>query len=80
LNLNLGNFGGSTLLSISCGEMCLLVSRCVGDRCGMVANDEHRDRSRRVDAEDRGWSSTGWILGGQMIKRSGDTVYGLHRA
>jgi hypothetical protein len=26
LNLNLGNFGGSTLLSVLHGEMCLLVS------------------------------------------------------
>jgi hypothetical protein len=24
--LNTGNFGGSTLLFVSCGEMCLLVS------------------------------------------------------
>jgi hypothetical protein len=26
LNLNLGNFGGSTLLSISCGETHLFIS------------------------------------------------------
>jgi hypothetical protein len=26
LNLNPGNFGGSTLLCVSCGETCLLVS------------------------------------------------------
>jgi hypothetical protein len=33
----------------------LLVSWCVGGRCGMTCSDEDRDRSRRPDAKDRGW-------------------------
>jgi hypothetical protein len=48
--------------------------------CGMVGSDEDRDRSRRLGAEDRRWSSTGRVLSGQMIERSGDAVCGLHRA
>jgi hypothetical protein len=31
-------------------------------------------------AEDRGWSSTGQVLGGQTIERLGDVVCGLYRA
>jgi hypothetical protein len=50
--MNTGNFDGSTLLSILCGEMCLLVSWCVGDRCIMVGNAEDRGRSRRPSAND----------------------------
>jgi hypothetical protein len=46
----------------------------------MMGNDEDRDRSRRPDAEDRGWSSIGRVLDGRTIKRSGDTVCGLHYA
>jgi hypothetical protein len=46
----------------------------------MVGNDEDRGRTRRLSAEDRGWSSTGQILGGQIIKGSGDVVCSLHRA
>jgi hypothetical protein len=46
----------------------------------MVGSDEDRDRSRRLGAEDRGWSSTGQVLGGRMVERSGDAVCGLHRA
>jgi hypothetical protein len=45
-----------------------------------VGNDEDRGRSRRPGAEDRGWSSTGQIVGGWMIGRSSDVVYGLHHA
>jgi hypothetical protein len=80
LNLNPRNFGGSTLLSVSCGETRLLVSRCVGDRCGMAGSDEDRDMSRRLGVEDRGWSSTGRVLGGRTIERSGDGVCGLQHA
>jgi hypothetical protein len=58
----------------------LLVSWCAGDRCDMAGSDEDRGRSRRSVAEDRGWSSTGWVLGGWVIERSGDTVCGLHHA
>jgi hypothetical protein len=32
--------------------------------CDMVGNDEDHGRSWRPSAEDRGWSSTGWVLGG----------------
>jgi hypothetical protein len=45
----------------------------------MVGSDEDQGRSRRLGAEDRGWSSTNPVLGGQMIQRSGDTVCGLQR-
>jgi hypothetical protein len=44
----------------------------------MVGSNEDLDSSRRPGAEDRGWSSTGWVLGGQTIGRSGDTVCGLY--
>jgi hypothetical protein len=46
--------------------------------CGMAGSDEDRGRSRRLGAEDRGWSNTGWVLDGQTIERSGNTVCGLH--
>jgi hypothetical protein len=46
----------------------------------MADNDEHRDRSRRLGAEDQGWSSTGRILRDWTIERSGDVVCGLHHA
>jgi hypothetical protein len=58
----------------------LLVSWCAGDRCGMMGSDEDHDRSRRPNVEDQGWSSTGWVLGGQTTERSGDAVCGLYRA
>jgi hypothetical protein len=70
LNLNLGNFGGSTLLFVSCEETHLLVSWCVGDRCGMAGNDEDRGRSRRLGAEDWEWLSIGRVLSGRTIERS----------
>jgi hypothetical protein len=38
---------------VSFGESCLLVSWCVGSRCGMTCSDENHDRSRRPGAEDR---------------------------
>jgi hypothetical protein len=80
LNLNPENFSGSTLLSISCVEMCLLVSLCAGDRCGMASSDEDRGRSTRLGAEDRGLSSTSQVLSGQTIERLGDTMCALHLA
>jgi hypothetical protein len=46
----------------------------------MAGSDEDRGRSMRLGIEDWGWSSTGRVLSGQMIERSGDTVCGLHRA
>jgi hypothetical protein len=63
-----------------CGESCLLVSLCVGDRCDMASSDKDRGRSMRPGAEDRGWSKTCWVLSGRTIERSGDVVCGLHRA
>jgi hypothetical protein len=58
----------------------LLVSWCVCGRYGMVGSDEDLGRSRRPGADDRGWSSTGLILGGRTVRRSGDAVCSLHRA
>jgi hypothetical protein len=58
----------------------LLVLWCARDRCDMAGSDEDRGRSRRPGAEDQGWPSIGWVLSGWTIERSGDTVYGLHRA
>jgi hypothetical protein len=54
LNSNLGHFRGSILPLYSCGELCLLVSWCVCDRCDMVCSDEDRAMSKRPGAEDRG--------------------------
>jgi hypothetical protein len=56
------------------------VSWCVGDRCDMVGSDEDLGRSRRPGVEDRGWSTTGQVLGDRTIERLGDAVCGLHRA
>jgi hypothetical protein len=63
---------------IWCGETCLLVSWCVGGECDMVGNDEDQGRSRRVGAEDQGWSGTSRVLNGWMIRRSGDIVCDPH--
>jgi hypothetical protein len=46
----------------------------------MVGSDDDRGRSRRLGAEDRGWSSTDRVLGARMIERSSDVVCGLHCA
>jgi hypothetical protein len=46
----------------------------------MVGSDEDLGRSRRPDVEDRGWLSTGRVLGGRTIESPGDTVCGLHCA
>jgi hypothetical protein len=43
-------------------------------------SDKDRGKSRRLGAEDQGWSSIGRVLSGRMIKRSGDAVCGLQRA
>jgi hypothetical protein len=76
----MGNFSGSTLLSVLCEETCLLVSWCAGDRWSMAGNDKDRGRSRRLGADDRGWSSTGRVLDDQTIERLGDTVCSLQHA
>jgi hypothetical protein len=78
--LNPGHFGGSTtFIFVSCGESCLLVSWCVGGRCGMACSDEDRGRSRRPGVEDRGWSHRSNTQC-RAIEMSGDTVCGLHCA
>jgi hypothetical protein len=46
----------------------------------MICSDEDCDRCRRPGAEDQGWSSTCWVLGGRTVKRPGNAVYGLHHA
>jgi hypothetical protein len=46
----------------------------------MADNDEDQSRSRRLSAEEQGWSSTGRVLGGRKIERSGNDVCGLQRA
>jgi hypothetical protein len=46
----------------------------------MVDGDENRGMCKRLGAQDQRWSSTGRVLGGQTIERSGDDVWGLHRA
>jgi hypothetical protein len=46
----------------------------------MAGNDEDLGSSRRFGAEDRGLSSTGRVLGGQMIGRVGDVMCDLQRA
>jgi hypothetical protein len=65
LNLNSGHSGGSTtFIFVSCGELCLLISWCVGDSCGMACSDEDHGKSRRSGAEDQGWShrlGTRWL-------------------
>jgi hypothetical protein len=45
----------------------------------MTDSDEDRCGSRRLGAEDWGWSSTGWVPNGRTIERLGDTMCGLHR-
>jgi hypothetical protein len=45
-----------TFIFVSVGESYLLVSWCASGMCGMSCSDEDRGRSRRLGAEDRGWS------------------------
>jgi hypothetical protein len=46
----------------------------------MTGSDDDHGRNRRPGAEDRGWSRTGWVLGGRMVERLGDAMCDLHRA
>jgi hypothetical protein len=46
----------------------------------MPGSNEDRGRSSRLGAENWGWSSTGQVLDGRTIERSGDAVCGLHHA
>jgi hypothetical protein len=41
---------------VSFEELCLLVSWCTGDSCGMACSDENHGGSRRLGAEDWGCS------------------------
>jgi hypothetical protein len=77
LNLNPGGFASFTFIFVSYGESCLLISWCAGDRCGMAGSNKDHSRSRRLGAEDQGWSST---MRGRTVERSGDIVCDLHRA
>jgi hypothetical protein len=45
----------------------------------MAGSDEDHGRSRRPGVEDQVWSSTGRVLSGQTVERSGDAVCGLYR-
>jgi hypothetical protein len=54
--LNPGRFFGFTFIFVSSGESHLLVLWCAGGRCGIACSDEDRGRSRRLGAEDQGWS------------------------
>jgi hypothetical protein len=80
LNSKLGHFGSFTFILVSCGESRLLVSCCAGGKCDMAGSDEDHGRSRRPITEDRRWSSTGQVLGGRAIERSGDAMCDLHCA
>jgi hypothetical protein len=66
-----------SFIFVSFGESRLLVSWCAGGRCGMTCSDEDRDRSRRPDAEDRGWPHRSGTRC-RAVERSGDAVCGLH--
>jgi hypothetical protein len=46
----------------------------------MAGSDENCGRSRKPGVDDRGWSSTGRVLGDRTIERSGDAVCDLHRS
>jgi hypothetical protein len=46
----------------------------------MMGSDEDRCMSKRLGVEDQEWSSTGQVLSGQTVERSGDAVCGLHCA
>jgi hypothetical protein len=67
--LNPGRFICFTFIFISFRESCLLISLCVGGRCGMACSDEDRGMSMRPDAEDR-----------RRSHRSGSAVCSLHHA
>jgi hypothetical protein len=45
-----------------------------------MGSDENRGMSRRLYAEDQGWSSICRVLSGRTIDMLGHTMCGLHRA
>jgi hypothetical protein len=61
-------------------EKRISFSRDVGGRWSMAGSDEDQGKSRRLGANDRGWSSTGRVLGGRTIQRSCNAMCGLHHA
>jgi hypothetical protein len=46
----------------------------------MAGSNDDLGRSKRLGAEDQGWSNTDQELGGQRIGRSSDVVCNLHHA
>jgi hypothetical protein len=66
-----------SFIFVSFGESCLLVSWCIGGRCGMTCSDEEYagvgDLVQRT-----GDGRTCRVLGGRTVERSGDAVCGLH--
>jgi hypothetical protein len=62
MNLNPRNLGGSTLLSVSCRETCLLVWWCVGDMCGMAGSDEDQGRSRFAPCIRKRGARVSWFI------------------
>jgi hypothetical protein len=46
----------------------------------MAGSDEDCGKSRRYGANDRGWLSTGRILGARTIGKSGDVVCSMYHA
>jgi hypothetical protein len=54
--LNLGRFICLTFIFVSFKELCLFVSWCAVDGCGMACSDENYGRNRIPGAEDQGWS------------------------
>jgi hypothetical protein len=57
----------------------LLVSWCVGGRCGMACSSEDHCSSRRPGVEDRN-GHTGRVIGGRAIERSDVVMCCLHHA
>jgi hypothetical protein len=67
---------------VLCEESHLFVSWCAGGRCDMACSDEDRGRSRRPDAEDRGWShmsDTRWPGGREVGWRRVRSASGTSR-
>jgi hypothetical protein len=78
LNLNPRRFRGFIFVIYLGWRIAFAVLWCASGGCDMVGNDEDHDSCRRPGADDCGWSSTGLVLDGRMIGRSGDAVGGLH--
>jgi hypothetical protein len=78
--LNLEHFGGSTTLSLFRVENHVCLS-CGVQVVGAAWRAATRIMARVGDLVQRTEDDrTGQVLGGRTIRRSGDTVCGLHRA